>query len=560
MHRLLEHLERIYDAEAAQDTFAKIQSIAGSYRYAQQPTPPRQCDQTHNLLITYGDTLNAPGEMPLQTLHRFCKKELDGAITGIHLLPFFPYSSDDGFSVIDYRQINRELGDWNHIQALSEDFDLMFDLPLNHCSRQNLWFSDYIADRPPANGYFIEVEPGTNLSMVTRPRNTPLTFEIPTHRGNKHIWCTFSEDQVDLDFTNPNVLLEFIDIIFLHIGHGAKLIRLDAIAYIWKNIGSTCIHQPETHEIVKLLHDLVSIYAPDVLLITETNVPHKENLSYLGDQDEAHGVYQFALPPLVLHGLLSENTRYLTDWAKELPQLTDGRFFFNFLASHDGVGVRPVENILPGSEMGKLLDAVHERGGFVSSKSNPDGTESPYELNISYFSALADDNPEVQIRRIIAAYGVCLSLAGVPGIYIHSLFGTPNDIAGVEHSGRVRSINRRRWDLAELESHLSDPQSDYAKVFAGLKHLLTLRQQLPSFHPAARQTVLDLDSKCFAMKRGEGDDELLVLINFSEPHIRVSTTDLDGNYFDHVSGKAMEISGGIAVGPHQVLWLNRMST
>jgi sucrose phosphorylase len=350
----------------------------------------------------------------------------------VHILPFFPYSSDDGFSIIDYTAVNPEWGTWADIRQLGEHVRLMFDAVINHISCQSEWFQGFLRDDPQYAGFFIIVDGGADLSMVVRPRALPLLTPVETSTGKRFVWTTFSEDQIDLNFGNPEVLLRLVDVLLLYVEQGAEFIRLDAIAYLWKRLGTPCIHLEEAHRVVKLLRAVMDAVAPGVLLITETNVPHDENISYFGDgTDEAQMVYQFSLPPLTLHAFLTGNATYLTRWATTLQPFSSETTFFNFLASHDGIGVRPAEGILPPEEVQRLVDTTLAHGGFVSHKTDGDGAQSVYELNISYFDALSDprDNEPLalQVDRFLAAQAIMLALQGVPGIYVHSLFGSRSD-------------------------------------------------------------------------------------------------------------------------------------
>ena len=456
------------------------------------------------ILITYGDSIQKADQKPLRTLAQFSQQWLLDCVSTLHILPFFPFSSDDGFSVVDYRMVNPNLGDWKDIEVLHQSFDLMMDLVINHCSRESLWFSDYIANQAPYNRYFIEADPNQDLSQVTRPRNTPLLTPVHTHRGVRHLWATFSEDQIDLNFANADVLIEFITIYLFYISQGARFIRLDAVAFLWKKLGTRCLHLPETHEVVKLLRDLLDYLAPEVVLITETNVPVAENLSYFGAGDEAHMVYQFGLPPLVLHALNRGNSNYLSDWASTIPELPHGCTYLNFTASHDGIGVRPIEGILPKSEVQSLIDTMHEFGGFLSMKANPDGSESPYEINITLFDACMGTRrgiDHLQVARFICSQAVMLSMRGIPALYIHSLMASPNDLGHVEQTGRTRSINRRIWDYQEITDRLAKPQTAQYQVYQELSSLLTIRRRQAAFHPDAKQQIIKINSDLFIVKR-----------------------------------------------------------
>ncbi|MBT8429906.1 MAG: sugar phosphorylase, partial [Gammaproteobacteria bacterium] len=471
------------------------------------------------VLITYGDSVQSATQPPLQSLHTFLTERLSDAFSMIHILPFFPWSSDDGFSVTDFRAVKDELGTWRDIGQLSEDFDLAIDLVLNHCSRENLWVVDYISGEEPACRYFIELDPSTNLSMVTRPRSTPVLSGVRTQAGLRYLWTTFSNDQIDLNYANPDVLIEFIDILLYYIRRGARMIRLDAVAYLWKEVGTPCIHLPQTHQVVKLFRDVLDLVEPGALLMTETNVPHQENVGYFGAGDEAHVIYQFSLPPLLLHALFAGTSTYLNAWAKGLEAFEQppGCTYLNFTASHDGVGLRPLEGLVPADMVDAMLNTMRERGGYISTKSNSDGTESPYELNISYFDAFREvegDNrwhiPMFMVSQIIS-----LSFKGIPAVYLHCLTATPNDTLGVERTGMTRAVNRRKWDMAELDSLICNLESETGQVFVLYSRLLQLRRQQPAFHPDAPQNIYELDERVFCFERVSlnSKQRILVLAN-----------------------------------------------
>ena len=479
-------------------------------------------------VISYGDSIVAEETPPLAVLNEFLQRYLGERISGVHVLPFFPWSSDDGFSVIHYREVNPELGDWQHIRELANHYDVMGDLVLNHVSRESLWFVDYLTGSLPGRDYFIEIDPETDVSDVVRPRSSPLLVPISTRRGTRHVWATFSEDQIDLNFENPDVLLEFVGILLFYLQQGVRIIRLDAVAFLWKRLGTPCIHLPETHTVVRLLRAIVDEIAPGTLMITETNVPHAENISYFGlerlangSPDEAHMVYQFALPPLLLHTLTRGEATTLQTWLASLPILPRHCTYLNFTASHDGIGVRPLEGLLPDHERDALLELMHRFGGFVSMRSNPDGSDSPYEINITWFEAMRGTHrgPDPwQIARFLCSQAIMLTLQGIPALYIHTLTGTLNDVEGVERSGRLRSINRRRWQRDELALLLESPSTPTHDVFHALSRLLELRRTEPCFHPNATQRVLTTPPEVLAIERGplSNGRRLLALFNVTD--------------------------------------------
>jgi len=479
------------------------------------------------ILITYGDSIQQPDEVPLQTLHEFLSLHLKGSINSVHVLPYFPYSSDDGFSVIDYKTVNPSLGDWSDIERINKDFYLMTDLVINHVSRENLWFIEYLSKQQPGSDYFIEMPQDTDTSQVVRPRSTPVLTPVHTHDGIRYVWATFGEYQIDANFANPDVLFEFIDILLLYVAKGSRFIRLDAIAFLWKKAGTRCINLRETHEVVKLLRDILDVVALGTVLITETNVPNGENLSYFGNSDEAHMVYQFTLPPLLLHALYHGNSHYLSQWAKDMPRPPKNCTYLNFIASHDGIGLRPAEGILPEQEVQALVDAMHEYKGYVSMRTDTFGKESPYEINIALFDALKGTHlglDDYQVPRFIAAHTIMIALQGIPALYIHSLIATTSDHQGVEQTGRTRSINRRKWQYDELLDLLNNPTAAHGTVFHELKRQLQIRCKHPAFHPSALQETLSLGDNLFAFWRTSLDQQQHILcINNISPEIQILT-------------------------------------
>lgn len=517
------------------------------------------------VLITYADSLLSEECTPIKQLRNFATEHLEGAISTIHLLPFFPYSSDDGFSVIDYRAVNPDAGNWNDIKLLGSNFELMFDWVLNHVSAESQWFKHYTNSVAPYSHYFVEQPADTDLSMVTRPRTSPLLTKVETRNGTKHVWTTFSADQVDLNFANPDVFFEMLDILLFYISMGAHIVRLDAVAFLWKEVGTTCIHHENTHEFIKLMRCILDQVSPSSILLTETNVPHEENISYFGDGDEAHMVYQFSLPPLVLHGLLKEDASYLTDWATNLPELQDGCTFFNFTSSHDGIGMRPLQGILSDDEIAFLVNEVQDRNGEVSYRSLPDGSKSPYELNTTYFSALADKNEplsEISAQRFLVSQIIALSIKGIPGIYIHSLLASMNDLDGVKESGIPRRINRKKLVEKELDQFLSDTKSVQRNIFLDYLNILRRRRTCPAFNPEADQEIINLTPKAFILRRSHNKQNesvsVLCIHSFSSQveSLALEGKLKEGTYLDLLTDQVVTIDQKpLKLQPFQCLWL-----
>jgi sucrose phosphorylase len=493
------YLVELYGKEIGDEVYQRLCVLIDHYRALTLDPQKRgrgKLTQRDSILITYGDQVLEPGSPPLRALAGFCERYLPGLVSGIHILPFYPFSSDDGFSVIDYKAVNPDLGSWEDLIPFRRSFRLMFDAVINHISVQSEWFSAFLGGDPKYSEYFISVTGSPDLSQVVRPRALPLLTYFNSSSGSRAIWTTFSTDQVDLNYHNPHVLLDILDVLLFYATQGAEFIRLDAIAYLWKEIGTTCIHLPQAHRMIQLFRAVLDIAFPQVLLITETNVPHLENISYFGDgTNEAQLVYNFALPPLVLHALHTGQAHALSEWASRLKLPAKTGTFFNFLASHDGIGLNPARGILTDAEIDALIARVQAHGGRVSYKNNPDSTQTPYELNINYFDALsnpqAGEPVEVQVDRFMVAQAIMLSLAGVPGIYFHSLFGSRGWPEGVQLTHRNRTINRQKLDRSGLEQELQDPASRRCRVFQRFTQMLTARASSAAFHPYGGQKILD---------------------------------------------------------------------
>ncbi len=513
------------------------------------------------LLITYGDMVSANGEAPLKTLHIFLKATIKDIINTVHILPFYPYSSDDGFSVIDYEAVDAALGSWDDVRALHEDFGLMFDLVLNHISAHSAWFQAYLRGEAPYDGYFIDFAPESvpteDLKRVRRPRTLPLLTSFKTAHGEKQVWTTFSEDQIDLDFSNPAVLLEMLRILLFYVKNGADFIRLDAITYLWKTLGTECVHLPQTHAVAQLMRDVLDLAAPSVVMITETNVPHHENISYFGDgTNEAQMVYNFALPPLLLHTFNTGDSSALASWASTLERVGERTTYFNFTASHDGIGVTPVRGILSNDEIDALVQLAEDHGGFVSYKNNADGTRSPYELNITYFDAITDpavtaQDPETAAARFICSQAIMLALVGVPGIYFHSLFGSRNWREGAAQTGRSRTINREKLAVAQLQSELADLESLRHTVFTGYQDLLKIRRNESAFHPLNSQKIHTLHPAVLPVERGSGAETVLALHNVTGEQVQIA---LPAGHWQDLKDD-QRYSGSVVLEAYQVAWL-----
>lgn len=574
--KLLGHLIDVYGDEDGHKVHERLREAMARFKNEMVEIPTDETDEISEkdvILITYGDFVKSEDKSSLQMLAKFMGKHMAETVSIVHILPFYPYSSDDGFAVIDYRSVNPELGSWEDVRELAKDYSLMFDAVINHISRESDWFMGFIGGHERYKDYFISEADKWDLSKVMRPRTSKLLTEVETVNGKKKVWTTFSADQVDLNYENPNVFIEIIEVLLFYLRQGAAVIRLDAIAYLWKESGTSCIHLPQTHKLIKVIRLVVDMVAPHVILITETNVSHEENVRYFGEiskdtgeTDEAHMVYQFPLAPMVLHTFIAGSTKQINTW---LDGLETSGLFMNFIASHDGIGVMPASGLIDEEDVNNIITQVKAHGGLVSYKSNSDGSERVYELNTTLYDALNDPkkpDPKLDIPRYLASQAIMVSLAGVPGIYFHSLLGSRNAHDHYHKTGRKRSINRKGFTLNELEVIMADPTNIHFQVFNQYQRLLLIRKGEPAFHPRGRQKIHSLSDDVFALKREslDGLSKVLVLVNVTAKHIFI-TIDMDDIDFygerkiiDLISREVYDNDQSqlaVNLQPYQAVWL-----
>ncbi len=568
--RIGEHLKFIYPDGLIESLTERLVNEMGMGRNLQAPSPhTNNWDEGNCVLITYGNTVKKEGEQPLHTLRSFLNAQLRDVVDSVHILPFFPFSSDDGFAVMDYLSVNPAIGDWEDIEAISKEYKLMSDLVINHMSSRSMWFDNFKKRLDPGKDYFVESDPDADYSAVVRPRNSPVLTEVETADGTRHVWSTFSADQVDLDFKNPEVLVEFVRIIRKYLNHGVTIFRMDAVPFLWKELGTSCIHLQQTHEIIKLLRTLIEHHSPNAIIICENNVPNRENLTYFGNANEAHVIYNFSLPPLLVHTLLSGDCRHLKTWMMSMPPAQNGTAYLNFIASHDGIGLRPLDGLLSDEERQQIVDKAQEFGGRVTFRRAREGYDKPYELNIALYDILkgtiADGEDEFGFARFICAHTIMLALEGIPAIYIQSLFGSRNDHNRVEHTGRARSINRHIWEAGQLEESLANEDSHHGKIFKELTRLIKIRRAQPAFHPNATQFTMHLGTEVFAFWRQSinRDQSIFCLSNVTNQERIINLADINligtDEWNDLISGDVYsDLGDQLCLKPYQSVWISNL--
>lgn len=568
MDRILPLIAALYPDEEAEDLAIKFIEKSGiDINEIITPTPYQShWDETDIMAITYGDSIFEEGEKPLNTLKYVMDKYLKQSVSMVHILPYYPYSSDGGFAVKDYDIINPDLGTWEEVNKISKDYRIMADLVVNHCSSQHSWFESFCRGEPEYQDYFVQASPDDDLSKVVRPRTSPLLRVTHTPEGEKYVWCTFSHDQIDLNFANPEVFLEIMRLISFYIDQGASIFRLDAIGFLWKKIGTSCMHLEETHQAIQLMRALIEYRLPNAIVITETNVPKKENLTYFGNANEAHMVYNFSLPPLLINAMVTGSAKHLKTWLMSMPPAQMGTTYLNFIASHDGIGVRPAEGILDPEELQNMIHVLQSFGAKISWRAGVNGEKQPYEVNIALIDAFKGTTcgeDQYQVARMLCAHAIAIALEGVPAIYIHSFFATENDYVTLAETEHNRDINRYKWHLDALESKLDNSNTLNNQVLSGLNELISIRKQHPAFHPNATQFTLHLPDELFGFWRQclRRDQSVFVINNITNSVqtlclAQLNLIDMD-EWKELITGEMIvDLYGEIQLQPYQSIWIS----
>ena len=516
-----------------------------------------------SLVICYGDNVNSNQKSSIQVFQNFFKKNLNKYFNAIHFLPFYPSSSDSGFAVKDHYKIEKRIGSWSDIKKISKSSHVMADIVINHSSARGLWFKNFLKKKRPGKDYFLTVNSKFNTSKVVRPRDHKLLKKIDIFRKSDFLLRTFSADQIDLDFKNPSVLLRFIKIMIHLVSNGVTIFRLDAIAYLWKKNGTNCINLKQTHEIVKLLRLISNFLNVETIIITETNLPEKENLSYFGKNDEANWIYNFSLPPLLIHAFLFENSSYLNKWSKKLPNAKFQNSYLNFIASHDGIGMRPTEGILNERSLNNFLKRLKKNGSKFSYRKVQNKSKKVYEANITVFDALkksdTDPNGKFFLERYIAAHAIMISFEGIPAVYFNSLFGKANDEAKYVITGNNRDVNRYKWNHKNITKKLRDKNSKQSIFYQNLGKLLEIRRKQKAFHPNAKRSNINLGAKLFCFKRISLDKKqtIICITNLSTKlqYIKINKNLI--KYRDLLGRKIFfTLDKKIKLDPCQTIWLS----
>ena len=526
------------------------------------PKKKMNISEKTSLIICYGDSIYSNKKNSISLFKTFFQKKLKKYFNMIHFLPFYPSSSDSGFSVKDHYQIDNKLGNWSDIKKISKSNDIMADIVINHASARGLWFRNFLKNKKPGKNYFLTIDPKFNTSKVIRPRDHKLLKKINIFNKKEYLWRTFSPDQLDLNFKNPSVLLRFIKIMINLINHGVTVFRLDAIAYLWKESGTKCINLKQTHEIIKLLRTICNSLNVETIIVTETNLPEKENLSYFGKNDEADWIYNFSLPPLLIHAFLFENSSYLNQWSRKLPNTKNGNSYLNFISSHDGIGIRPTEGIFNQKILNNFLKRLKKNGSKFSYRKVQNKSKKVYEANITVFDALKksdyDSKGKFFLERYVSAHSIMISFEGIPAVYFNSLFGKSNDEAKYIITGNNRDVNRYKWNIKNISKKLNNKNSKQNIFYRKISHLLSVRRKQKAFHPNASRHNINFGSKIFSFKRISINKEqtIICITNLSS---KIQRANLDKIYhnWNNLIGSKIEIKNKLLIlKPFETIWLS----
>ena len=569
-NRIHLHIERIYSTSLNETEILEFSDniynlIVSKKTLHSSPLLSDQWSEKTAVLITYANSITTTNNTsPLSSLEKFFSSKCQKFIDTVHILPFFPSSSDDGFAVKDYYNVDDEFGDWKDIINISKSFRVMADVVINHGSSEGVWFKNFIKGEGRGHDYFLSFDNTFDITEVVRPRTSPLLNTFDTHDGTRYLWCTFSKDQVDYNFNNPKVINEFVEIILYYLKMGITIFRFDAVAFLWKRIGTSCMNLEKTHEIIRLFRTIIDYLSPYTVLVTETNTPAAENVSYFGNGNEAHWIYNFSLPPILIYSVLIGNASYLEKLTMSMPPSQIGTSYLNFIASHDGIGLRPVETFLTKIEVERFTQLMETNGGKITYRSTNTDVDEPYEINISLFDAMKETfskEKKLFIERYICIHTIMMSLEGVPAFYIHSLFGTENDYALYQKTGHNRSLNRGKIDYNKINTESTNTKE--SKIYNKLRELLLLRRNQAAFHPNALQFTLHLGNELYGIWRQSIDktQSVFCITNITEEIVTLSLLDINlddaDKWHDLITQEAVEDNiSNIELKPYQTVWLS----
>lgn len=420
------------------------------------------------MLITYADSMGRN----LNELDCILQKHFDGAIGGLHILPFFPSSADRGFAPIRYDMVDPQFGDWSGIERLAEHYYLMFDFMINHISRQSPYFKDFAEkkDASPYGEMFIRYKdfwPGgaptkEDIDRIYKRRPRAPYYELTFADGTaEKVWCTFSDEQIDLNVRSAFTKQYIKETLQSLAAHKAGIIRLDAFAFAVKKLYSSCFFvEPEIWGLLEEVQEMLDeqIILPEI---------HEHYSIQQKLAEKGYWVYDFALPMLVLYTLYMNDAGPLKNWLKICP-----RKQFTTLDTHDGIGVVDVKDLLSDEQVEKTQNSLFEKGAKVKRIYNSEQYNNLdiYQINCTYYSALGNNDDAYLLARALQFFA-----PGVPQVYYVGLLAGENDIELMERTKQGRDINRHYYTPVEIDRNMERP------VLQKLRALMRFRNSHPSF-------------------------------------------------------------------------------
>lgn len=470
------------------------------------------------MLITYADSMG----QDLKELKEILDQHFKEAVGGVHILPFYPSSADRGFAPLTYKKVDPNFGDWDDIQALKENYYLMFDFMVNHISRQSQYFRDFqqYKDDSKYSDFFIRykdfwkngepTEKEVDLIYKRKPRAPYIDVEFEDGTTEK-IWCTFDEEQLDLN-VESEVAKNFIkeNLEFLA-AKGASIIRLDAFAYAIKKAGTSCFFiEPDIWELLDYCKDILA--EKDVEILPEIHEHHSIQLKIA---DKGHPVYDFSLPMLLLHSIYSSTSKRLRDWLKKCPANQ-----YTTLDTHDGIGVVDVKDLMTDQEIEETREMLYKRGSNVKKVYSSEAYDNLdiYQINCSYYSALGNNDDSYLLARAVQFFA-----PGIPQVYYVGMLAGENDIELLEETKVGRNINRHYYSKEEIDSEVKRP------VVQKLIKLMEFRNSYPAFdgdytiHDSEREEELKISWQ-------SGKAESVLKADFSQDSFEIQ-------YFDQQKAK-----------------------
>lgn len=456
------------------------------------------------MLITYADSMGKN----INELHSILKKYYSKEIGGVHILPFFPSSADRGFAPICYDKVDDTFGTFEDIEKLGKDYYLMFDFMVNHISAQSKYFQDYLKNKEKSEykDFFINykdfwengepTQEQVDMIYKRKPRAPYIEAEFADGSCEK-VWCTFCEQQIDLDVSKKKTRAFIKETLENMCRHGAAVIRLDAFAYAIKKADTSCFFiEPEIWDLLYDIENIVKQNGGEILpeIHEHYTIPMKI-------ADKGFWIYDFALPVLVLHALYNHTGKYLKNWLEKCPMKQ-----FTTLDTHDGIGIVDVKDLLPDEEIEKVKEQMYCQGANVKKiySSEAYNNLDVYQVNTTYYSALGNNDDAYLLARAIQFFA-----PGIPQVYYVGLLAGTNDIALMERTKNGRDINRHYYTMDDVKN---EQERDVVKK---LKELMQLRNTHPAFNLDG-EIFIESNDENLAIVRSYGDDKITLQANLSD--------------------------------------------